>query len=66
VPTAARAGVVTPHTYVNRSGEEARALLLGTSAGFERYFDRLAAASAGLGSPEPSGPIPKARVAARE
>lgn len=32
-------------------------LLLGTPAGFERYFDRLAVEYAGLEPPEPSGPI---------
>ena len=37
-------------------------LLLCTPAGFERYCDRLAAEYAGLEPPEPSGPIPKARV----
>ena len=37
-------------------------LLFCTSAGFERYFDRLAADYAGLEPPEPSGPIPEARV----
>ena len=52
----------TPHTYANLSGKEARALLLCTPAGFERYFDRLAAEYAGLEPPGPSGPIPEARV----
>jgi hypothetical protein len=37
-------------------------LLLCTPAGFERYFDRLAAEYAGFEPPEPSGPIPEARV----
>jgi len=54
--------VFAPHTYANRSGKEARVLLLCTPAGFERYFDGLAAEYAGLEPPEPSGPIPEARV----
>jgi quercetin dioxygenase-like cupin family protein len=52
----------TPHTYANHSGKEARVLLLCTPAGFERYFDRLAARYSGAEPPEPSGPIPEARV----
>jgi len=63
---AAGAGVVASHTYANLSGKEARVLLLCTPAGFERYFDRLAAEHAGLEPPEPSGPIPEARVVGRE
>jgi len=59
---AAGAGVFAPHTYANLSGKEARVLLLCTPAGFERYFDRLAAEYTGLEPPEPSGPIPEARV----
>ena len=59
---AAGAGVFAPHTYANLSGKEARVLLLCTPAGFERYFDRLAAEYAGLEPPEPSGPGPEARV----
>ena len=55
-----------PHTYANLSGNEARVRLLCTPAGFERYFDRLAAEYAGLEPPEPSGPIPEARVVGRE
>ena len=62
----AGAGVFTPDTYANLSGKEARVLLLCTPAGFERYFDRLAAEYAGLEPPEPSGPIPEARVVGRE
>jgi hypothetical protein len=54
--------VFAPHTYANLSGKEARVLLLCTPARFARYFDRLAAEYAGLQPPEPSGPIPKARV----
>ena len=60
---AAGAGVLTPHTYANLSGKEARVLLLCTSAGSERYFDRMAAECAGLEPPEPSGPIPESCVA---
>jgi hypothetical protein len=54
--------VFAPQTYANLSGKEARVLLLCTPAGLERYFDRLAAEYAGLEPPEPSGPIPEARV----
>ena len=32
-----------PHTYANLTRESARALLICTPAGFERYFDRIAA-----------------------
>ena len=35
------------HTLANPSGSEARYLLVCTPAGFERYFDRLAAEQAG-------------------
>jgi quercetin dioxygenase-like cupin family protein len=35
-----------PHTYSNRSGAPACALLVITPAGFERYFDELAARAA--------------------
>jgi quercetin dioxygenase-like cupin family protein len=34
-----------PHTYANLSGKPARALLVITPAGFERYFDQIAALS---------------------
>jgi len=54
--------VFAPHTCANLSGNEARVLLLCTPAGFEGYFDRLAAEYTGLEPPEPSGPIPEARV----
>src|SRR5688500_4828311 len=30
-----------PHTYANLSGADARALIVCTPAGFERYFDRI-------------------------
>ena len=58
---AAGAGV-TPHKCANLSGKEARVLLPCTPAGFDGYFDRLAVEYAGLEPPEPSGPIPEARV----
>ena len=40
------------HTLANRSDEEARYLLVCTPAGFERYFDRVAAEAAGVDPPE--------------
>ena len=40
-----------PHTFANLSGVEARTLIICTPAGFERYFDRLAAREAGLEPP---------------
>jgi hypothetical protein len=40
-----------PHTYANLSGTPARALLVITPAGFERYFDRIAARIAGSEPP---------------
>ena len=58
----AGAGVLTPHTYANLSGKEPRVHLLCTSAGSERYFDRMPAECAGLEPPEPSGPIPESCV----
>ena len=36
------------HTFTNRSGADARMLLVCTPAGFERYFDRMAAKAAGV------------------
>src|ERR687886_136853 len=49
-----------PHTYANLSGAPARALLVITPAGFERYFDRIAARiSGGEPPPEAAGPIPE-------
>ena len=36
-----------PHTFANLSGQEARALIVCTPAGFERYFEWLAAQQAG-------------------
>jgi quercetin dioxygenase-like cupin family protein len=48
-----------PHTYANLSGKPARALLVITPAGFERYFDQLAARITGSEPPpEASKPIP--------
>jgi quercetin dioxygenase-like cupin family protein len=40
-----------PHTYANLSGAPARALLVITPAGFERYFDRIAARISGSEPP---------------
>ena len=37
-----------PHTFANLSGAEARTLIVCTPAGFERYFDRMAAERAGV------------------
>jgi quercetin dioxygenase-like cupin family protein len=49
-----------PHTYANLSGANARALIVCTPAGFERYFDRIAARIAGVEPPpEASKPIPE-------
>jgi quercetin dioxygenase-like cupin family protein len=52
-----------PHTFANQSGREARVLILCTPAGFERYFDRLAAEQAGQQPPpEALGPLPEVQV----
>ena len=49
-----------PHTYANLSGAPARVLLVITPAGFERYFDRIAARITGTEPPpEAAGPIPE-------
>jgi quercetin dioxygenase-like cupin family protein len=49
-----------PHTYANLSGAKARALIVCTPAGFERYFDRIAARITGVDPPpEASKPIPE-------
>ncbi len=40
------------HTYANHSGAPAHALLVCTPAGFERYFERLAAERDGVEPPE--------------
>ena len=45
----ARGGVT--HTFANLSGAEARQLLVCTPAGFERYFQRMAAEQAGVDPP---------------
>jgi quercetin dioxygenase-like cupin family protein len=48
------------HTYANLSGAPARALLVITRAGFERYFDRIAARISGSEPPpEAAKPIPE-------
>ena len=48
------------HTYANLSGAPARALLVITPAGFERYFDRIAARITGSEPPpEAAKPIPE-------
>jgi mannose-6-phosphate isomerase-like protein (cupin superfamily) len=41
------------HTFANLSGADARTLIVCTPAGFERYFDRMAARDAGI-EPPPS------------
>lgn len=49
-----------PHTYANLSGAVARALIVCTPAGFERYFDRIAARVTGAEPPpEAAKPIPE-------
>ena len=49
-----------PHTFANLSGAPAHYLIVITPAGFERYFDRMAAERAGVDPPpEASKPIPK-------
>jgi quercetin dioxygenase-like cupin family protein len=49
-----------PHTYANLSGKPARALLVITPAGFERYFDQIAARiTGGAPPPEAAKPIPE-------
>ena len=40
-----------PHTFANLSGADARTLIICTPAGFERYFDRMAAEWAGIEPP---------------
>jgi quercetin dioxygenase-like cupin family protein len=51
------------HTLANLRDDPARYLLTITPAGFERYFDRVAAENAGI-EPPPSalGPIPEVRT----
>jgi quercetin dioxygenase-like cupin family protein len=41
-----------PHAFANRSGAEARYVLVCTPAGFERYFARMAAEQEGVDPPE--------------
>jgi quercetin dioxygenase-like cupin family protein len=41
----------TPHTFANCSGRDARMLIVCTPAGFERYFERLAAHELGAAPP---------------
>jgi quercetin dioxygenase-like cupin family protein len=49
-----------PHTFANLSGAEARTLIVCTPAGFERYFDRMAAERAGVDPPpEATEPLPE-------
>jgi quercetin dioxygenase-like cupin family protein len=40
-----------PHTFANHSGTDARTLIVITPAGFERYFDQMAARDAGVEPP---------------
>jgi uncharacterized RmlC-like cupin family protein len=48
------------HTFANLSGADARMLLVCTPAGFERYFQLIAARIAGVDPPpEALGPIPE-------
>jgi mannose-6-phosphate isomerase-like protein (cupin superfamily) len=53
-----------PHTFANFSGANARTLIICTPAGFERYFDRMAAQqpSGDEPPPEASKPIPEVIV----
>jgi quercetin dioxygenase-like cupin family protein len=57
----ARSGAV--HTLANRAGATARYVLVITPAGFERYFDRIAAEAVGV-EPPPSArqPYPETTV----
>jgi len=49
-----------PHTYANLTGAPAQVLLIITPAGFERYFDQIAARITGREPPpEASKPIPE-------
>jgi uncharacterized RmlC-like cupin family protein len=41
-----------PHTYANHSGAAARALIVCTPGGFERYFARMAAERQGVDPPQ--------------
>jgi quercetin dioxygenase-like cupin family protein len=42
----------TPHTFANFSGRDARMLVLCSPAGFEPYFDRLAAGEQAVPPPD--------------
>ena len=51
------------HTYANHSGAAARALIICTPAGFERYFARMAAERQGVDPPQWAlQPIPDVTV----
>ena len=51
------------HTFANQSGAEARMVLICTPAGFDRYFQRLAARAAGVDPPpEALEPWPEVTV----
>jgi hypothetical protein len=51
------------HTLANLSVAQARYLLVCTPAGFERYFDRMAAEAAGVDPPpEAMKPYPETTV----
>jgi quercetin dioxygenase-like cupin family protein len=51
------------HTFANLSGASARTLIICTPAGFERYFDRMAAELAGVEPPlSASAPYPETIV----
>jgi len=54
---------LVPHTLANRSKAPARYLLICSPAGFERYFDRIAANNDGTEPPpEATKPIPETVV----
>jgi quercetin dioxygenase-like cupin family protein len=53
----------TPHTYANLSEAPARALMVITPAGFERYFARIAAERQGVEPPDwARRPIPEVTI----
>ena len=52
-----------PHTFANPGDADARTLIVCTPAGFERYFDRMAAREAGIEPPpEATEPWPEVTV----
>jgi uncharacterized RmlC-like cupin family protein len=52
-----------PHTLANHSAADARYLLICAAAGFERYFDHIAADQAGSPPPPEAGkPFPETIV----